>query len=899
MKSQVNRILVATYSMLQTPRHSLTFLILMGVVIFSASVVQAQVIDDPIAYWNFDGAENELANIVKSGAYCDATVSHGQPTFGHLPDTTGVAGNALVLDGNSAIRLPQHQDMLGRNFTIAMWYWQQTNDTRQALFQSEYYFNITYEANYYHYTNNVFENFIGEISAGTVKTDLNQWIHLVHSFSTSGNFTTLNVYTNGALVLTKSVPSGIVFDQRKIWSIYVGAHRFVGRFFKGMVDELALWNRTLSASEVEALYQRGQSGQTLAVTSQPMPKIDLAGTQRFFSMLLDDGIPAGVYHRGWLRSDQVIEPGGVTVRLPDTARRADDTAGHVDGPFHGEATTATRVRVPLTAGGIGRLTEGDFTLETRFKLTVRNRGVLMGNYSPGNRAVNLEMINDNVSNVVRLYIQPVTGGSTVDFIASADPVTTAIWDGEWYHLAGVRRGDYVYLYLNGVQVGTKKDTAGNFTLTGDYFYLNSDTRTGYQVFDGNMQNSRLWTRALETNEVAALAAGVLPGGVEVSSADLLAEYAYANTPYDAAYANPGYSIPLEPPLSTITRGNFTYEAWFRTTEAARAIIIGNYAPPRVNSFANLEIRETDTVRFVTESSSGPLLTDLNVDVPYDIHDGAWHHLAGVVSDGTLYLFLNGEEVGSTPYVSGAFDLAGPNLFIGRDGRRRYEPALKLEGDIRKARVWSRALATNEISALAAGTLPGGDEIAITNLLAEYTSMRPNSLHTAGFPGSWMIQTTLRGTNTITMEFESLPRHHKVGIGMLLAQLDSLNVAGDRFSIRVDGQEVMGVSLGYGGDEPLVSDLKLFGEPADARLLLDTMIAGGDNLFLCQFNTLDFNEHIYDLAELGALRKIPHTKSALTLEIIGVQDELFGHESFGIDQIELSIPAPCGTMLLVL
>lgn len=897
MKSQMNHIFAAVYSMLKMPRQSLTFLIWMGAVIFFVGVLEAQVIDDPIAYWSFDEAENGLANIVSPGPYHDAKVLHGQPTFGLLPDTTGIAGNALVLNGDSAIRLPQHQDTLGRNFTIAMWYWQQTNDTRQALFQSEYYFNITYEAHYYNYTNNVFDNYIGETSAGSIKTDLKQWIHLVHSFSTSGNNTTLNVYTNGALVLTKTVPSEIIFDQRKIWSIHVGSYRAAGRFFKGMVDELALWNRTLSAPEVAVLYQRGQSGQTLAVTSQSWPRIDLTGKQRLFSMHMDDGVPAGVYHRGWLLSDKVAEPGGITVGLPDTAGRVDDTAGHADGPFHGAATTASRVRMPITERGLGQLTQGDFTLETRFRLTVKNRGVLMGNYSTANRAVNLEMINDNKSNVVRLYIQPLTGGTTVDLVASADPVTTAIWDGNWYHLAGIRRGGDVYLYLNGVQVGTKKDTAGNFTLTGDYYYLNSDTRTGYEVFDGNLQNSRLWTRALETNEVVALAAGALPGGAKVSSANLLAEYASADTPYDAVYAHPGYSIPLVPPLSTVTRGNYTYEACFRTTNAARAIIIGNYS---YNSVAavNLEIRETDTVRFLALPDSYSSVTDLNVAVPYDIHDGAWHHLAGMVRDGTLCLFLDGEEVGTKPYVSGTFDLPGPSLFIGRDGRP--DEILNLDGDIRNARLWSRALATNEISALAAGSLPGGDDIAITNLLAEYTSMRPtNSLHTAGFPGSWMLQSTLRGTNTLTMVFEGLPRHREVGIGMLLAQLDSLNSDKDRFSIRVDGQEIMSVGLGYGGNEPLVADLKLFGESADAQLLLNTMIAGGYNMFWCHSNTLNFDEHIYDLAELEALRKIPHTKSTLTLEIIGVQDEMYGYEGFSIDQIELTVPALRGTMLLVL
>lgn len=119
-----------------------------------------------------------------------------------------------MLDGASALRLPYHQDNLGTSFTISLWYWQLTNDTRQCVYQTRDNFTATYEA--VTGTNDFFASYVGQELAGGFKTGPHEWIHLVHTFSTASNIVTLCVYSNGVLRLTKNSTSNSMFSANQV-----------------------------------------------------------------------------------------------------------------------------------------------------------------------------------------------------------------------------------------------------------------------------------------------------------------------------------------------------------------------------------------------------------------------------------------------------------------------------------------------------------------------------------------------------------------------------------------------------------------------------------------------------------------------------------------------------------
>ena len=850
-------------------------------------------VDDPVAYWSFGDAASLLSNQVTSSPYHDATVLAGHPVSGLIGGAAGVVGNALMLDGASALRLPYHQDNLGQSFTIAMWYWQATNDTRMALYQSKDNWVASYEANA---TNaSMFMSYVGQNAVGGLTTGLREWVHLVHVFSTSSGTTTLSVYTNGALALTGSVSASYMFDVMQLRAIHVGAHRTGDRFFKGMIDELALYNRALSAGEAQALYQRGCEGMPLPVTPGACPEIGLGGTQRSFMMSVDSE-PAGVYQDGWLKDDIQTAPNALG--LIDKAARQDDTAGNADGPFHAEALNP-KYRVPITTA-LSQLTQGDFTLEARFSITNAGRGIVMGNFSNNVvNAVNLELHTDNR---VRLYVQPSGGVPKCDLYASAGAINTR--DGAWHHLAGLRRAGAFYLYLDGVELARSNDVAGAFSLGGPYFYLKGDSRSDATMFSGDIENARLWTRALTTNELASLSAGMLPGGPEVAPDGMLAEYAGLYGPYTAPYANPRYRTRLTPPLANMTRTNFTVETWFRTTNTNhRGILIGSYANSATISCVNLELRDNNTLRlYIQPSLPGQNLTDVSTASlsPANMYDGNWHHFVGLRRDGFDYIYFDGVQKGKWSDTAGAFSMTNNSyIYFGRDMRTG---ATEFNGDLKNVRLWNRALTAGEVASLAAGKVPGDPAVDVQGLLAAYDYIIPtNSLRSAGYCGSRFLRTCVAGSNTLSLVFDGLPPHTKIGVSALVAQLDSLDPVtdGDNLAVFADGAEVLKARLGPGtATAPALAALRLLGQTADTQLLADCLILGGENLFYCGGETVDHNEHVYDLSRLDALRQISHTGSTLTLNFVGVQNQDGGDEGFGIDRIGLTVIPLKGTLIMV-
>ena len=868
----------------------------------SGSAFAQAVINDPAAYWSFDDASGILSNQVTSSPYHNASLLFGQPSSGLAEGAAGIVGNALILDGASALRLPYHQDNLGTSFTISLWYWQLTNDTRQCVYQTRDNFTATYEA--VSGTNDLFASYVGQELAGSITTGPREWIHLVHTFSTASNIVTLSVYSNGVLKLTKNSSSNNMFNANQVRGLHVGAFRSAtgpadGRCFKGMIDELALWRRALSAEEAAAVYQRGAGGQKLAFTPAALPAISLEGKQHSFTLHVADGLPEGMFDNGWLLNG--IQDPVYPYTVVDTAGDADaalgrvpDTGGHAEGPFDAQVADV-KWRVPLTTA-MRQLGQGDLTAEAWFRTTAltNSLNILLGNWSDGNPGVvNLQLENDGG---IRLYLKNAAG--TVNSLWLPTATNNTARDGKWHHLAGIRRDTTMLLYLDGKEMGSMSSTVGSYTLGGSYYYLGRDSRgSTYGAFNGEIGHARLWTRALSSNEVAAVAAYGRPGVGVVTNTGLLAEYALYS-PFNAARPGqgiPGYRIALAPPqLKQLPLTNFTCEAVFRTTDTGRGILMGSYTNDITGAFS-VELHNGNTVRLWQNNTAGTVL-DVNVSADslgINTRDGAWHRLAAVRRDGKACLYVDGRQLAAVTDTLGPYVLRSTFLDLGRDERFGTLP---LKGDLGHARIWNRALTTNEVAGLAAS-----NAVPTDGLIAQYVPTLTNTLHTAGFQGSRFLRSFTTATNTAALVFTDLPRHNKIGLGLLLAQLDQLEplTNNDHFEIRVDGSEVLSVGLGPNqGGEPQVNtnSFRLFGATADAQLFKNTMTVGGADLFFCGTDYGDYKDHVYDLSALEALQTIPHTGSTLVLEFLGIQNSTGENECFGIDQIELTVYPLLGTMI---
>lgn len=176
----------------------------------------------------------------------------------------------------------------------------------------------------------------------------------------------------------------------------------------------------------------------------------------------------------------------------------------------------------------------------------------------------------------------------------------------------------------------------------------------------------------------------------------------------------GLNVALAPALAKVTEGEFSIETWFRTTDAGRNILLGNYSGG-YHGALNLELHTANRVRIYVQPVNGATV-DLNVSAEtlgIDTRDGKWHHLAGVRRQGQIYLYLDGQLAGQEADRAGQYELRGSTYFIGRDSRTG---STTLNGDLCQARLWRRGLSQEELTSVVSG-----DAIFTGGLLAEYAS----------------------------------------------------------------------------------------------------------------------------------------------------------------------------------
>ncbi len=284
--------------------------------------------------------------------------------------------------------------------------------------------------------------------------------------------------------------------------------------------------------------------------------------------------------------------------------------------------TAPSLHVPITPP-LRSITQGDFTLELWFRTTDKGRNILLGNYASNDAgALNLEL---HTQNRVRLFLQPAGGGRTMDINVKADSLTIDARDGRWHHLAGIRRDNTVYLYLDGRLAGHRADQAGAFDLQGNMFFIGRDTRTGDTAFNGDLAQVRFWQRGFTQEEAAGNDASA-----PRSRDGLLAEYLFSEGPVvDTAAHEAG-------PFHGKVSGDITphllpesHEAMRRHTDTPYALTFGPGAFPQ-------SVPEAAVQHYINLFKAHPHLVGMEVlnrtrpDREYPLDRELWDRLLGAL-----------------------------------------------------------------------------------------------------------------------------------------------------------------------------------------------------------------------------------------------------------------------------
>lgn len=260
----------------------------------------AAITDNIVVYYNFDATASGngalIPNILGSGP--SAMIVGTTPTSGFAGNAAwnsigaSGAGNtsdrSTLLVGKSAnfsrttagstdrVTIPISTATLvgtkpvaGAAFSISAWYFSAI-DPNQAASQRYFIFEDGTNSTQYHIS-------FGSQSAEAAETNLNMysynnnattadvqgnvstnaWHNVVQVFNYNGTSTTLSVYRDG--VLQNSTPYAVTgfpsFSEINLGNARNGQ----GRGWDGMINEVAIWNRSLSAAEATDLYNRGSN----------------------------------------------------------------------------------------------------------------------------------------------------------------------------------------------------------------------------------------------------------------------------------------------------------------------------------------------------------------------------------------------------------------------------------------------------------------------------------------------------------------------------------------------------------------------------------------------------------------------------------------------------------------
>jgi hypothetical protein len=218
-------------------------LILFSLFFISLCYVNGQIpIDRLIGFWPFNGNANDLSINNNHGTINGATL---------VADRFGISSRAFHFDGNDYISIP-HSTTLNMQDSLSFSVWvkpESLTGTRMIFGKSNYSTKTNYllrvKPNGY-----IQWEYNGYTDTDSVPLQLNTWHHIVVTASGPGQIK--RIYIDNQLVketLTSSGPFGLVTNP-----FTIGYASYGSEYFIGVIDDIRMYNKVLSESEIDALF---------------------------------------------------------------------------------------------------------------------------------------------------------------------------------------------------------------------------------------------------------------------------------------------------------------------------------------------------------------------------------------------------------------------------------------------------------------------------------------------------------------------------------------------------------------------------------------------------------------------------------------------------------------------
>jgi len=221
--------------------------------ILEASEIDGVLDANLMAWWNFDETKGVVANNAVSSQY-SGTLTNGLSFSGN--SVTGISGGALSFDGIDDVVITGDIDMPSSNlFSVSVWIKtnreQLSNGSGYVVSKDQYVGSSPYNIWVQMGTNYVRSTTQGTSTNNGVSIKDNSWHHVVITF----NQTLMSLYVDGVFKNSATVVHTANDESFSIGSSEAGSNY---RPYSGEIDEVKLFNKTLSLAEIMTLYNEFQ-----------------------------------------------------------------------------------------------------------------------------------------------------------------------------------------------------------------------------------------------------------------------------------------------------------------------------------------------------------------------------------------------------------------------------------------------------------------------------------------------------------------------------------------------------------------------------------------------------------------------------------------------------------------
>jgi len=204
-----------------------------------------------LAHYPFEGNSTDVSSNTNNGELFGATLT---------TDRFGNEGNAFNFDGNSHISIADHPTLRPQNFTISLWCrFDDLSESVKVLIDKHLIDDNDTDSYELWFSDNQINGCLSDEDGasqhirGDLEPNLNDWYHIIYSFSDNNNIKSL--YINNSLVNSLEEIKTIDYTNTpvNIGASYLSETE-LQYYFIGDIDDVRIYDRVLSSCEIEALF---------------------------------------------------------------------------------------------------------------------------------------------------------------------------------------------------------------------------------------------------------------------------------------------------------------------------------------------------------------------------------------------------------------------------------------------------------------------------------------------------------------------------------------------------------------------------------------------------------------------------------------------------------------------